>query len=121
MQTVTKHFNDQPVKILVGDENNCGLFNLVDVAKILNLELKQILDDEELKSDIAFYEELHKKKNKNTQFIIVESSEEIYLHHMLILKISFKVNVKFYLWSFDARDEVIELIVRQNLKLTSKI
>lgn len=121
MKTVTKHFNDQPVKILVGDENNFCLFNIIDVAKILSLEIKQVLDDEETKKLISLIESSKTDNGVKKKGIIIESSEEIYINHMIIVSISFMVNVDFYLWSFDVQRQIIDLIINKDLKLTSKL
>jgi hypothetical protein len=111
MSTIIRNFKNEPVKILLNQKQNHGYFNIVDAAKILNVNPFDFLDEDETKEEIRVYEESNIKNGLDKKVIILESSEEIFVHPLIIFRLAWFRNVDFYSWLFNTDKEITELLI----------
>lgn len=103
MEEIIKEFEGQPIKMLVSD-GEIKMINMVDVAKALNANVFSLLEDSDTKKFIKMmeegYERTYKKPVKN-RIISVDSSDKIYVHHMIFCRMTFqKKFLKIYDWFY---------------------
>lgn len=100
MEQTKRKYNGLDIRILNEKEADCML-NIVDVAKALEINPFKWIEQPEIKEFIHLFNEGFKKvygKKPKKEIVNIESSEEIYVHHMIFCKLTFKDYLSIYEW-----------------------
>lgn len=102
MEVNIEYFEKNPIR-MISKDGTTNMVNIVDVGKIMNINVFEWLETEPIKSFISVLEkgyELYYGSEPSEELMFIESSTEVYVHTMIFCKLTFRNHMPLYKWFY---------------------
>lgn len=102
MEVNIEYFEGKPIR-MISKDGITNMVNIIDVGKIMNINVFEWLESAPIKSFISGLEkgyELALGAEPSDELISIESSTEVYVHTMVFCKLTFRTHMPLYKWFY---------------------